>query len=96
MERAELERFKNMLLDRLHALEQPLRRREEIAVENTPDTIDSVQNAAERELAISQIESNSNQFQSLKFASSCRDIRADAAQTVGPPKLPRDTPKYPK
>ena len=68
MKRAELERFKNMLLDRLHAVEQPLRRREEIAVENTPDTIDGVQNAAERDLAISQLESDSNQLQSLKFA----------------------------
>ena len=68
MERSELERFKKMLLERLHAVEQPLRRREEIAVENTPDTIDRVQNAAERELAIRQIESDSSRLQSLKLA----------------------------
>ena len=68
MNRSELERFKNILLDRLHYIEQPLRRREEIAVENTPDTIDGVQNAAERELAISQLETKSNQLQSLKLA----------------------------
>jgi DnaK suppressor protein len=68
MERAELERFKNTLLDRLHAIEEPLGRREEIAVENTPDAIDAVQNAAERQLAISQLESDSNRLQSIKFA----------------------------
>lgn len=68
MERTELERLKNMLLERLHAAEQPLRRRDEIAVENSPDSIDRVQNAAERELAIRQIESDSSRLQSLRFA----------------------------
>lgn len=66
MERAELEQFKSILRGLLEVAEQPLRRREEIAVENAPDTIDRVQRAAEREMAIRQIESESSRLQSLK------------------------------
>jgi len=68
MERAELEQFKKILRGLLEVAEQPLRRREEIAVENAPDTIDRVQRAAEREMAIRQIESESSRLQSLKFS----------------------------
>ncbi|MGA7236210.1 MAG: TraR/DksA family transcriptional regulator [Bryobacteraceae bacterium] len=50
------------------SIEQPLRRREEIAVENAPDTIDRVQQAAERELAICQIESSFSRLQNIRLA----------------------------
>jgi DnaK suppressor protein len=68
MERAELEQFERILRGLLEVAEQPLRWREEIAVENAPDTIDRVQRAAEREMAIRQIESESSRLQSLKFS----------------------------
>ncbi len=68
MEQAELEQFKRILHDQLGAIEQPLRRRDEIAVENAPDTIDRVQRAAERELAIRQIESDFTRMQNLRFS----------------------------
>jgi DnaK suppressor protein len=68
MERPELEQFKKTLQDHLAAIEQPLRRRDEIAVENAPDTIDRVQRSAERELAIRQIESDFARLQSLRFS----------------------------
>jgi len=68
MEHAELERFKGILETTLNNMEQPLRRRDEIAVENAPDTLDRVQRAAERELAIHQIESSFSRLQSLKLA----------------------------
>jgi DnaK suppressor protein len=68
MERSELERFKTVLETMLRNMEQPLRRRDEIAVENAPDTIDRVQRAAERELAIRQIESDFSRMQSVKLA----------------------------
>ena len=68
MEHSELERFKRILETTLQNMEQPLRRRDEIAVENAPDTLDRVQRAAERELAIHQIESSFSRLQSLKLA----------------------------
>lgn len=68
MERSELERFKKVLETMLQNMAQPLRRRDEIAVENAPDTIDRVQRAAERELAIRQIESDFSRMQSVKLA----------------------------
>ena len=58
---------KNVLLALLHELEQPVPM-EEIAVENAPDTIDRVQNAAQRELAIRRIESGFSRLQSIRLA----------------------------
>jgi RNA polymerase-binding transcription factor len=68
MENAELKRSKGILETMLRNIEQPLRRRDEIAVENAPDTLDRVQRAAERELAIRQIESSFSRMQSVKLA----------------------------
>ncbi len=68
MEQAELDQFKEILEDLLEGTDQPLRRRDEIAVENAPDTLDRVQRAAERELAIRQIESDFARLQNVKFA----------------------------
>ena len=68
MERAELQRFKRMLQTMLENMEQPLRKRDEIAVQNAPDSIDRVQQATERDLAILQIESSFNRMQNLRFA----------------------------
>jgi DnaK suppressor protein len=68
MQKPELERSKAVLLAMLHEMERPLRNRDEIAVENVPDSIDLVQRAAEREMAIRQIESGFNRLQSLRLA----------------------------
>jgi DnaK suppressor protein len=63
-----LEQFKRILETMLTELEHPLRRRDQIAIENTPDALDEVQNAAERDLAIRQLEHDSNRFRCLKEA----------------------------
>jgi RNA polymerase-binding transcription factor len=68
MQAAELERLKTTLLTLLQETEQPLRHRDEIAVENAPDSIDQVQLAGERELAIQQIEAGFNRLQSIRLA----------------------------
>jgi DnaK suppressor protein len=65
---SELQGFKGILETMMGSIEQPLRRREEIAVENAPDTIDRVQQAAERELAICQIESSFSRLQNIRLA----------------------------
>jgi DnaK suppressor protein len=68
MERAEIERFKGILHALRNEISQPGRKRDEIAVENAPDTLDRVQGAAERDLAIRQIESDFSRLQSVKLA----------------------------
>jgi len=68
MEHAVLEQFKRILETMVADLERPLRRREQIAIENTPDALDEVQNAAERELAIRQLEHESSRLRSVKGA----------------------------
>jgi DnaK suppressor protein len=68
MERAEIERFKGILHELRNEISQPGRKRDEIAVENAPDTLDRVQGAAERDLAIRQIESDFSRLQSVKLA----------------------------
>jgi DnaK suppressor protein len=65
---SDLQGFKGILETMMGSIEQPLRRREEIAVENAPDTIDRVQQAAERELAICQIESSFSRLQNIRLA----------------------------
>ena len=65
---SELQGFKGILETMMGSIEQPLRRREEIAIENAPDTIDRVQQAAERELAICQIESSFSRLQNIRLA----------------------------
>ncbi len=65
---SDLQGFKGILETMMGSIEQPLRRREEIAIENAPDTIDRVQQAAERELAICQIESSFSRLQNIRLA----------------------------
>jgi DnaK suppressor protein len=68
MQSAELENSKTVLMGLLRDIERPMRRKDEIAVDNPPDTIDRVQHAAERELAIRQIESDFNRLRSIRLA----------------------------
>jgi DnaK suppressor protein len=68
MEHIELEQFKGILETMQADLQRPLRRRDEIAIETTPDALDEVQNAAERELAIRQLEHDSSRFRFVKSA----------------------------
>src|SRR5215469_4136261 len=68
MTRLELEHFKQLLTAMLEKMEQPFRKRDEIAIENAPDDIDRVQGAVERELAIRQLESDFSRIQSVKLA----------------------------
>lgn len=68
MTRLELEHFKQLLTAALEQMEEPLGKRDEIAIENAPDDIDRVQGAVERELAIRQLESNFSRIQSVKLA----------------------------
>ena len=68
MEENQLVEFRNTLEKLLAEMEQPLGKRELIAVENTPDTLDQVQNAADRALALRLLESDSRRLRELKDA----------------------------
>ena len=68
MTKSELNRFKNILQDRLSELAMVLRKREGIAIEKSPDALDEVQHAAERELAIRNLDRESNLLRNVKGA----------------------------
>ena len=60
--------FKNILQDRQSELAMVLRKREGIAIEKSPDALDEVQHAAERELAIRNLDRESNLLRNVKGA----------------------------
>lgn len=64
----ELNRFKKMLEDKQAELEQVLRNRDGITIEKSPDALDEVQNAAERELAIRNLDRESNLLRNVRAA----------------------------
>jgi DnaK suppressor protein len=68
MRQPELDSFKRVITQMIDAAEEPLRKRDEIAVESAPDEVDRVQNAAARELAIRRLESDALRLQSLRSA----------------------------
>lgn len=68
MKQTDTQRFKSILESLRQVLEQPLRRRDEIAVESSPDALDQVQHASNRELAIRQLEFDSNRLRNLRQA----------------------------
>jgi len=60
MNKTELEKYKAMLEAKRDELSAGLRNREDIAIEKTPDALDEVQLAGERELAIRNLDRESN------------------------------------
>ena len=68
MTQTELDKYKAMLEARKVELSAGLRNREDIAIEKTPDALDEVQLAGERELAIRNLDRESNMLRSVKGA----------------------------
>src|SRR5215475_7487481 len=68
MTKAELERFKTILEARRAELGGALRNREDIAIEKTPDALDEVQLAGERELAIRNLDRESGLLRHVRGA----------------------------
>lgn len=68
MDKIQLEHFKRVIQRLLEGFERPLGHREDIAVESTPDTLDQVQNAAARALAIRQLELDYSRLRGLREA----------------------------
>src|SRR2546423_11615555 len=68
MTKTELEKFKAVLEAKQAELASALRNRDDIAIEKTPDALDEVQLAGERELAIRNLDRESNLLRQVKAA----------------------------
>lgn len=68
MNKTDLEKYKAMLLARQAELSKGLHNREDIAIQKTPDALDEVQLAGERELAIRNLDRESNMLRSVRAA----------------------------
>src|SRR3989442_13419024 len=68
MTKNELNKYKTLLETKQAELAGGLRNREGIAIEKTADALDEVQNAAERELAIRNLDRESNLLRNVRGA----------------------------
>ena len=68
MSQTELNKYKAILEAKQAELSAGLRNREDIAIEKTPDAIDEVQLAGERELAIRNLDRESNLLRNVRSA----------------------------
>jgi len=68
MTKSELEKYRTVLEAKKAELAANLRNREDIAIEKTPDAIDEVQLAGERELAIRNLDRESNLLRNVMAA----------------------------
>src|SRR5438874_1396779 len=68
MNQTDLNKYRAMLEAKMADLAHGLRNREDIAIEKTPDAIDEVQHASERELAIRNLDRESNLLRNVRLA----------------------------
>jgi DnaK suppressor protein len=68
MTKTEINKYKMILETKRRELEGNVRNREGIAIEKTPDALDEVQHAAERELAIRNLDRESNLLRNVRGA----------------------------
>jgi DnaK suppressor protein len=68
MTKTEVKKYKEILDTKRRELEGNVRNREGIAIEKTPDALDEVQHAAERELAIRNLDRESNLLRNVRGA----------------------------
>src|SRR5579872_6011768 len=68
MTKTELEKFKTMMEAKEAELTNAVRNRDDIAIEKTPDALDEVQLAGERELAIRNLDRESNLLRQVRSA----------------------------
>lgn len=68
MTKTELNKYREILETKQAELAQVLRNRDGITIEKSPDALDEVQNAAERELAIRNLDRESNLLRNVRAA----------------------------
>src|ERR1700732_5316800 len=83
MTKTELNKFKEVLETKQAELAQVLRNREGITIEKSPDALDEVQNAAERELAIRNLDRESTcSARSARPCTASMRVRSEPACTA--------------
>jgi DnaK suppressor protein len=68
MTRNELNRFQKILIARVAELERPVGHRDEIKIERSADQLDEIQRAAERSLAVSNLDREYTQLRNARAA----------------------------
>ena len=68
MNQTEFDKYKRMLAMKQAELSEGLRNRDEIVIEKTPDALDEVQLAGERELAIRNLDREANLLRQVRDA----------------------------
>jgi DnaK suppressor protein len=68
MTKTELNKYRNILEAKQAELEHVIRNREAITIEKSPDALDEVQHAAERELAIRNLDRESQLLRNVRGA----------------------------
>jgi len=68
MTKTEINKYREILEAKQTELAQVLRNRDGITIEKSPDALDEVQNAAERELAIRNLDRESNLLRNVRAA----------------------------
>jgi DnaK suppressor protein len=68
MTKTEINKYKDILEARLAELSAVIKNRDGITIEKSPDALDEVQNAAERELAIRNLDRESNLLRNVRLA----------------------------
>lgn len=68
MTKTDIAKYKTILEERQAELAGVLRNRDGITIEKSPDALDEVQNAAERELAIRNLDRESNLLRNVRAA----------------------------
>ncbi len=68
MTKTEVNKYQKILLAKQADLETMVRNRDGIAIEKSPDALDEVQHAAERELAIRNLDRDSNLLRNVRGA----------------------------
>jgi DnaK suppressor protein len=68
MTKTDFEKFRNTLETKRQELSGSLRNRDEIVIEKAPDALDEVQLAGERELAIRNLDRDSNMLRQIRRA----------------------------
>jgi DnaK suppressor protein len=68
MTKQEVSKFKKILEARLEELERVVRNRDAITIEKSADALDEVQHAAERELAIRNLDRESHMLRNVRSA----------------------------
>ena len=92
MTKNELRKFRAILEDRRSELERFTRNREGLAIDTSPDELDRIQHATEREMAIGNLERDSNRLREVRAALRRMDTNAfgiclDCEEEIGPKRL---------